>query len=199
MTNGDWEWILAQLWGPCTFLRQKNLFLYLLCLRSCFLAVLLMILDPEPGAGHLWLWRRLTWRDTHYRYVYFNILRPQRFIQIYFTWNAWLTLSSVIGDLRRCEGLFLCRSQFYLWRALSLLLFSFIYQGSNFLLQNVFNHKILSSAFTHLMYSLVTSLISHWRDQQISLFFWGLTPLQVFTIILKILSKYLAGLIREYA
>ena len=50
MTNGDWEWILAQLWGPCTFLRQKNLFLYLLCLRSCFLAVLLMILDPEPGA-----------------------------------------------------------------------------------------------------------------------------------------------------
>jgi hypothetical protein len=28
------------------------------------------------------------------------------------------------------------------------LLFTFIYQGLNFLLQNVFNHKIFSSAFT---------------------------------------------------
>jgi hypothetical protein len=45
-------------------------------------------------------------------------------------------------DLRRCEGLFLCRSRFYLWRALSLLLFSFLYQGSNYIFKM---SKILKS------------------------------------------------------
>ncbi len=152
MTNGGWNWILAQFWGPCTFYVRKTYFSICCSVRSpdSLLAYWRFWIRSQ-GQRHLWLWRRLIWRDTHYRYVYFKILlRPQRFIQIYFTWyaKAWPTLSFVIGDLRRCEGLFLCRSRFYLWRALSLLLFTFIYQGLNFLLQNVFNHKIFSSAFT---------------------------------------------------
>ncbi len=104
--------------GAIHFFTSVKLLYFLWCSRYCFLAVLLTILDPEPRAETS-LAVKEAYLDECSLQVYSiqHFLAAQSFIQIYFTWNAnaWPTLSSVIGDLRRCEGLFFCRSGFYLF------------------------------------------------------------------------------------